>query len=116
MRSVNLRVRRNRVNSKFRHLICHASNQGYYLPVDFPTPLQVSEDPWIMAGSSMRLLGELKALGNLLGMTRDWLQLEKGEPVAPAEDPLSRIKYGWSVLHAAARMSVENRLPIVFDG
>ena len=48
-------------------------------------------------------------------MTRDWGDL-KEEPMAPDGDPLGDVKYGWGVLHYAARVSVDRGLPIVFDG
>jgi hypothetical protein len=110
------RVRDKNARSSYRHLIQNTVEHGYYLPVDFPHPLTLTEDKSIMAGSSVRLLEELDRLGKILGMARDWAQLEKGEGAAPEGDPLGKIKYGWSVLRAAARLSVQHRLPIVFDG
>lgn len=67
-------------------------------------------------GSSVALLRELDALGPVLGMTRDWGELTSGEAAAPEEDPLGKVRYGWSVLHYAARTSVQHGLPIVVDG
>lgn len=71
---------------------------------------------WHKVGSSRALLVELDELGKLLGMTRDWGQMEPGGSVAPMEDVLGEVKYGWSVLHYCARVSVETRLPIIFNG
>lgn len=71
---------------------------------------------WHKAGSSIHLLRELDELNHLLGMTRDWGDLKSGESLQADEDPLGLVKYGWGVLHYVARVSVERRLPIVFDG
>lgn len=71
---------------------------------------------WGKVGSSVRLLGELEVLRERLGMTRDWGELKSGEPMAADGDPLDLVKYGWGVLHYAARVSVEKKLPIIFDG
>jgi len=71
---------------------------------------------WYKAGSSVRLLWELDELNLVLGMTRDWGDLKSGERMAPDGDALGLVKYGWGVLHFVARVSVERRLPIIFDG
>src|ERR1043165_1222360 len=71
---------------------------------------------WHKVGSSPALLRELEQLGRLLKMTRDWSELKAGETASLEGDPLAEVKYGWSVLHYCARMSVESQLPIVFDG
>jgi hypothetical protein len=59
---------------------------------------------------------ELDRLKPLLGMTKDWAELEKGEGAHADGDPLGPVKYGWSVLHVAARLSVQHRMPVIFDG
>jgi hypothetical protein len=61
-------------------------------------------------------LRELDELNQQLGLSRDWGQLGAGESMAPEGDPLGDVKYGWAVLHYAARVSVEKRLPLVLDG
>lgn len=71
---------------------------------------------WYKAGSSIRLLRELEDLNRQLGMNRDWGDLKAGEGLQTDDDPLGLVKYGWGVLHYVARISVEKRLPIVFDG
>jgi hypothetical protein len=73
-------------------------------------------EDWYRAGSSIRLLAELDELNRLLGLKRDWGELANGEGAAKKGDPLGSVKYGWSVLHYAARVSVRKRLPLVFDG
>ncbi len=71
---------------------------------------------WGNVGSSIRLLAELDGLNERLRIRRDWGELGSGETAAPEGDPLGDVKYGWSVLHYAARVSVEKRLPLVLDG
>ena len=71
---------------------------------------------WYKVGSSIRLLQELDELNRLLGMTRDWGDLKSGESLEADDDPVGLVKYGWGVLHYVAQVSVEKRLPIVFDG
>lgn len=66
-------------------------------------------------GSSEALLRELESLRPILGMTQDWGELSSGA-AAPDDDPLSSVKYAWSVLHFAARISAEKQLPIILDG
>lgn len=67
-------------------------------------------------GSSPALLRELDTLGPVLGMTKDLGQRAEGDPTWPEDDPLANAKYAWSVLHYAARVSVEKQLPIILDG
>jgi hypothetical protein len=102
--------------STFEHLIRHGDTHGYWLPVRFVAPIMVDQENYVVAGSSVILLEELDRLKPLLGMTKDWAELEKGEGAAAEGDPLGQVKYGWSVLHAAARLSVKHRMPIIFDG
>lgn len=71
---------------------------------------------WYRVGSSIRLLSELDRLNERLQIPRDWGSLGSGEPIAPEGDLLGDVRYGWGILHHAARVSVEKRLPLVFDG
>jgi hypothetical protein len=98
------------------HLVNHADNCGYYLPVAFEKPLLLDEKNHVYAGSSPALLGELDRLAPLLGVSRDWEQLRDGESACVEGEPLGEVKFGWSILHAAARLSVRYGLPVVFDG
>jgi hypothetical protein len=53
------------------HLLCHADNAGYFVPVDFPEPLFLAEDIAGngMIGSSHGLMDELRGLAPVLGIT-----------------------------------------------
>lgn len=100
----------------YPHLIIHADTHGYWVPVRFKQPLMADRESYLVIGSSVVLLEELDRLGTLLGMSKDWGDLTDGESASRQGDPLESVKYGWSVLHYAARMSVKHRLPIIFDG
>lgn len=104
------------VPTAFRHLIKHSDDEGFWLPIPMTHVVLLDPETWFAAGSSHGLLAELDRLAPSLGMTRDWAQLGRGDCAAAKDDPLSELKFGWSVLHAAARLSVEHGLPIVFDG
>lgn len=79
-------------------------------------PRGKSVHDWGNVGSSVRLLRELDELNERLRIPRDWGDVGTGDTAAPDGDPLETVKYGWAVLHYAARVSVEKRLPLVFDG
>ncbi len=166
--------------TRYPHLIHHADNSGFYLPVEFPEPVSYvettdePEDPppteeslrlkedvrvlmanfgswwnffkvmflvhlerfqrrfrkpplpppigakkkidWYKVGSSTVLLRELNELNRHLGLTKDWSDLKHGEPFSDMADPLYQVKYGWLFLQHMARLSVEHKTPIVFDG
>lgn len=56
------------------HLICHADNEGYYVPIDFPEPLFADPEdkiPGNLLGSSQRLLVELIAAAPFLDIRLD---------------------------------------------
>lgn len=103
-------------SSAYPHLIIHADTDGYWVPVRFKQPLMLDRESYFVVGSSIVLLEELDRLGQILGMSRDWGELAEGIGAYADGDPLGSVKYGWSVLHYAARMSVQHRLPIIFDG
>lgn len=67
-------------------------------------------------GSSQALLRELDQLNQILKMPRDWGDFKEGESVQEADESLKTAKYGWAILHYAARKSVQSQLPIVLDG
>jgi hypothetical protein len=52
----------------FAHLIDHADDGGYYVPVDFPEPLLAGDG---LLGSSHQLLAECDALAAALGIPGD---------------------------------------------
>ncbi len=102
--------------TRFPHLIHHSDNQGFWVPVDFAEPIVLDAKSFFVLGSSTRLLAELDDVNRSLGQTKDWGQLNSGERASPEGAPLPNVRYGWSVLHAAARISVEKNMPVVFDG
>ena len=104
------------VPTEFRHLIKHSDNSGFWFPVRFSNPVLIDPETWLVAGSSHMLLDELDRLGVALNISRDWSQLARGEYPAPKDDPCGGVKTGWAILRAAARLSVQHGLPIVFDG
>jgi len=115
-------------HSAYVHLIKHHANRGFYLPIDFARPIEIATgrggdddeddgDATVIAGSSVRLLRELNLLGPRIGMDRDLGELaDAGEPFALRSEPLARVKYGWAFMRHVTRLSVQHRLPIIFDG
>ena len=103
--------------SAFEHTVKQHETGGFYLPVDFARPLEltVREDAssTILAGSSLALLRELNLLGPRVGLERDLGDLEPGEVFAVRPEPLQYVKFGWAFLRHAARLSVQHRLPII---
>lgn len=71
---------------------------------------------WGKVGSPIRLLRELDKLNQVLKLSGDFGQLRDGNQSAPKDDPLEAVKYAWGVLHYAARVSSERRLPLMLDG
>lgn len=106
--------------SAFLHTVKQHDTGGFYLPVDFPRPLElaVREDAnsTILAGSSVALLRELNVLGPRVGLNRDLGELRPGEVFAVRPEPLQYVKYGWAFLRHVARLSVQHRLPIILHG
>lgn len=105
------------------HLLCHADDGGYYIPVAFDDPLFLPEEAGIdgggMVGSSQRLLAELAGFADALD-----IQLEEGgalsashvEAVNAADDsePFAAERYTWVQLYRACLASVESGHAIVF--
>ncbi len=103
--------------TQFPHLIKHLGESGYYLPVDFATPVWIEHDDaleddeiadededdiepdLISFGSSSALQRELYTIGELLNQLK-----------VPATHPVVRCL---QALQEAATMSVQNDLPIV---
>jgi hypothetical protein len=106
--------------SAFEHTVKQHDTGGFYLPVDFPRPLELTvwddASRTILAGSSVALLRELNALGPRVGLERDLGELHPGEVFALRPEPLQWVKYGWAFLRHAARVSVQHRLPIILHG
>jgi hypothetical protein len=96
--------------TRFRHLINHQADGGYYLPVDFPEPIWLeaeedpdaedpSEEPYISFGSSIGLQRELAELEDML----------KQAGVQARSAPYRCLQ----VLRQAADQSVNKDLPII---
>ena len=107
--------------SPYVHLIVHRDSAGYWFPADFAAPMVLpiypdqEESMQPIVGSADALLRELNDLGGRLGLTRD--QGEDGwTDQFESNDPLEPVKWGWVFLHHCARLSVERRLPIIFEG
>ncbi len=113
---------------EFAHLCFHSDSTGYYVPVDFKTPIipkDVTPDTkhlWPL-GSSQRLLQETTRLAKALvvpdGMTHDdntlkrWREGEDETPSAPWQaHPVAA--HACLILQDAARRSVKSRAAIHF--
>src|SRR5829696_3589308 len=105
------------VGSAFIHTVKQHETGGFYLPVDFARPLEltVREDAssTILAGSSVALLRELNVLGPRVGLDRDLGEMNPGEVFAVRPEPLQYVKFGWAFMRHVARLSVQHRLPII---
>ncbi|MFE6870114.1 hypothetical protein ACFVFS_26605 [Kitasatospora sp. NPDC057692] len=95
------------------HLICHADNAGYYVPVDFADPLFLPADADVagagMVGSTQRLLRELATVAPALGIS----PAEQGAAPTPA-GPFEPEQYAWHQLHRACLASLAGGHAIVF--
>ena len=105
------------------HLLCHADDAGYYIPVAFDDPLFLPEGAEIagagMVGSSQALLAELIGIAPALGIELD----EKGGPTAragtdleatPSDDPFEPERYAWCRLYEACRAGIASGRAVVF--
>jgi hypothetical protein len=106
------------------HLLCHADNAGYYVPVDFSDPLFLPEGSGVagggMVGSSQRLLAELVRMAPALG-----IHLDAAGAMSPDEESVLRgLESGarfeqeiftWHQLYRACRASVASGHAIVFS-
>lgn len=96
------------------HLICHADDSGYYIPVDFDDPLFLELGD---VCSSHQLLGELKACASAIGISLDddgTLSDSEAGRVATLEGPYSNEWMAWLALYEAARISIATGHAIVF--
>ncbi|SCF93519.1 hypothetical protein [Streptomyces sp. Ncost-T10-10d] len=106
------------------HLLCHADNAGYYVPVDFDDPLFLPDEAKVegagMVGSSRRLLAELSGIAASIGIDLD----DKGVPsdpegtgpaAGPAIDgPFETERFAWYELYQACLASITGGHAIVF--
>lgn len=105
------------------HLVCHADDEGYYIPVALDAPIFLPEEVGVagagMVGSSHGLLAELVRIAPALGIALD----DQGGTTAVAraelrrmhaeEDPFEPEKYAWAGLYAACRASIASGQAIV---
>lgn len=105
------------------HLLCHADNEGYYIPVDFSDPLFLPENSGVegggMVGSSQRLLAELVRTAPALG-----IRLDSEGKLSPEEEtvlanldndaPFGAEIFAWLQLHRACVASITGGHAIVF--
>jgi hypothetical protein len=101
------------------HLICHSHCEGFFVPIDFPTPLVDYEDelPGAVLGSSQRALAEVIQTAPLLG-----IELVNDGPTktiidtirAEESHPLYFERKVWLCLYEKFRLSVEYRTAVVF--
>ncbi|MGW0563251.1 hypothetical protein ACWDZ4_22230 [Streptomyces sp. NPDC003016] len=105
------------------HLLCHADNGGYYVPVDISEPLFLPEEDEVlgygMVGSSQRLQSELVWLAPGIDIHPDEDgTLSRGEQAKlvdiPRTDPFEPEKFAWAQLYAACRSSIASGHAVVF--
>lgn len=103
------------IPTDFPHLIHHEDNQGFYVPLDFKHPTKLmGESP--MIGSSMQLMFELAALRASLGEFPTYEEWVNGSKISAEHPGEELVKYGILFLYRACWLSVQHRLPIIFDG
>ena len=92
----------------FTHLIHHADDSGYYVPVGFPTPILEGE---LSVGSVQVLARELALLYAPLGSPKVW------EDETPDDGcPWTSERWAWAIFEWLCRMSAARRLSIAFSG
>lgn len=106
----------------FTHLIKHSDEDGFYLPIEFPTPFMMRKsddgfDSWACnVGSSQALLKELDELNKYLKVPGDYGDL-CGSARLRQEiqgDVFEKEKWVWGVLRWLARESVAKNVIIEF--
>ena len=97
---------------RFRFLIHHADNSGYYVPVDFPAPVD-EED--LSVGSLQRLAQELATLRPFLGDPTIWNELEEGQEPWPAGSVYPIECRTWSILSWLVRHALHKNLSVEFS-
>jgi hypothetical protein len=98
------------VGFQFNHLINHADDEGYYLPVDFPQAFFVEE---ISIGSAVALLAEMDALESVLaaqfpGEVALALSTPDDEERVQLNGPVGV----WHALRRLCRSAIELEMPI----
>jgi hypothetical protein len=99
----------------YPQLVEHSCFSGYFIPAELERVVHVepyrSFGDFVFhraVGSSFRLLEELRQLSGVLGI--------EGDGIWQEADPLAEVKAAFAQLHKAAKISVEQDLPIVFFG
>lgn len=111
----------------FRHLLWTGAAATFYLPLDFPEPLLLEEEPDIAqdegepdhysVGSAPRLLQELARINLWLQVPGDYGDLGAEAAWAIYEDtcdPWHLTKWAWVVLHWMARQACDRKLTMYF--
>jgi hypothetical protein len=104
------------------HVICHSDVDGYYVPVDFASPILMDHEDMhvgLILGSSQRVLHELGLAAPALGIELQGGRLSDKEAErlhggGDESEPLAIEKIVWLTLYEAARLSVEHRTAIRF--
>lgn len=103
------------------HLLCHADDAGYYIPVDFPDPLFLPQQAKIpgggMVGSTQQLLAELMGFAPAIGIhldERGEIQQTQAAESAGDADAFEPEPYAWSQMYQACRASIASGHAIVF--
>ncbi|MFJ8044097.1 hypothetical protein ACIRBX_26705 [Kitasatospora sp. NPDC096147] len=99
------------------HLICHADNAGYYVPVDFADPLFLPAGTSVagagMVGSTQQLLRELTVIATALGIDPE--QAGGGGTAETEHGGAFEAEwFAWGQLHHACRASLAEGQAIVF--
>lgn len=101
----------------FPHLAQHSLFCGYFLPCDFERPViahMIKHPPFppipVHAASTVRLAAELEAINDLLQVP-DPLDHQRF-----ADHPYALIFSAFDQLRATARLSLQHRLPIIYEG
>jgi hypothetical protein len=104
------------------HLLCHADEEGYYVPVPMADPVFLPPDSPVagggMLGSSQGLLSELRRIAPDIGVRLDpdgSLRDAEAERLGGSTaDPYTTEQMVWLTLHEACRVSIASGHPIVF--
>ena len=102
------------------HLLCHSDCEGYYLPIDFTELITGDDVLGGFAGSSYRLMEELKIAALPLGIPFDEQgrltdqDAAKINEVARQEGDFSREYMTWIAMYEAARRSIQHQCAIQF--
>jgi hypothetical protein len=98
------------VGFQFNHLINHADDEGYYLPVDFPQAFVMEE---MSIGSAVALLAEMDALESVLAAQFPGeVALALSTPDDEERVQLSGPVGVWHALRRLCRSAIELEMPI----